>query len=102
MHNNLREAEVNFENIALSHGIGLDTLRKRFKRETNVSLHQYFIQLKINAAKVMLSNLSYNISDIAGFLGFEDPYYFSRLFKNKIGLSPKKYRNALKDKIFKG
>ena len=95
MHNNLREAELNFETIAASHGIGLDTLRKRFKRETNVSLHQYFIQLKINAAKIMLSNLSYTISDIAGFLGFEDPYYFSRLFKNKTGASPKKYRESL-------
>ena len=95
--NNFREAEVNFETIAGSHGICLDTLRKRFKRETNVSLHQYFIQVKINAAKIMLSNLSYNISDIAGFLGFEDPYYFSRLFKNKTGFSPKNYRKTLKN-----
>ena len=95
MHKNLREAELNYEKIANSHGICLDTLRKRFKRETNVSLHQYFIQLKINAAKIMLSNLSYNISDIAGFLGFEDPYYFSRLFKNKTNFSPKKYRESL-------
>lgn len=92
MHNNLREAELNFEKIAVDHGICLDTLRKRFKRETNVSLHQYFIQLKIEAAKTMLANLSYNISDIAVFLGFEDPYYFSRLFKSKTGYSPKYYR----------
>lgn len=96
MHTHLRDAEMNFETIAKSHGISLDTLRKRFKRETHVSLHQYFIGLKINAAKIMLSNLSYNISDIAVFLGFEDPYYFSRLFKNKTGFSPKNYRNTLK------
>jgi AraC-like DNA-binding protein len=74
----------------------VNTLRKKFKRETNVSLHQYFIGLKINAAKIMLSNLSYHIFDIAGFLGFEDPYYFSRLFKSKTGVSPKKYRESLK------
>ena len=98
MHSNLREAELNFEKIALNHGICLDTLRKRFKKETRVSLHQYFIQLKINAAKTMLANLSYNVSDIAGFLGFEDPYYFSRLFKSKTGLSPKKFRQDLAGK----
>ena len=96
MHNNLREAELSFENIAAGHGICVNTLRKKFKRETNVSLNQYFIGLKINAAKIMLSNLSYNIFDIAGFLGFEDPYYFSRLFKSKTGVSPKKYRESLK------
>lgn len=95
MHSNLREAEVNFENIAVSHGICLDTLRKRFKRETGMSMHQYFIQLKINAAKTMLANLAYNVADIAEFLGFEDPYYFSRLFKTKSGLSPKNYRESL-------
>ena len=95
MHSNLREAELNFETIAMNHGICLDTLRKRFKKETRVSLHQYFIQLKINAAKTMLSNLSYNVSDIANFLGFEDPYYFSRLFKRKTGVSPKKFRDDL-------
>ncbi len=95
MHSSLREAELNFEKIAMNHGICLDTLRKRFKKETQVSLHQYFIQLKINAAKTMLANLSYNVSDIAGFLGFEDPYYFSRLFKRKTGVSPKKFRDTL-------
>jgi AraC-like DNA-binding protein len=95
MHSNLREAELNFETIAMNHGICLDTLRKRFKKETRVSLHQYFIQLKINAAKTMLANLSYNVSDIAVFLGFEDPYYFSRLFKRKTGVSPKKFRDEL-------
>ena len=95
MHTHLRDAQMNFEAIAQSHGLCLDTLRKRFKRETKVSLHQYFIQLKINAAKIMLSNLSYNISDVSEFLGFEDPYYFSRLFKSKTGLSPKNYRTSL-------
>jgi AraC-like DNA-binding protein len=98
MHSNLREAELNFEKIAMNHGICLDTLRKRFKKETRVSLHQYFIELKINAAKTMLANLSYNVSDIAIFLGFEDPYYFSRLFKSKTGLSPKKFRENLSSK----
>lgn len=95
MHNNVREAELDFKKIALEHGIGLDTLRKKFKLETNLSLHQYFIQIKINVAKTMLKNPSYNISDIAIFLGFDDPYYFSRLFKKKTGLSPKKYREQL-------
>ena len=95
LHNNLQNSELNFIRLANKNGICPDSLRKRFKRETGIALHQYFIQLKINAAKSMLSNLSYNISDLADFLGFNDQYYFSRLFKNKTGLSPSKYRKSL-------
>jgi len=95
MRNNIRNPEVDFRRLANKNGICSDSLRKRFKRETGISLHQYFIQLKITAAKSMLSNLSYNISDLANFLGFNDQYYFSRLFKKKTGISPLKYRNNL-------
>lgn len=95
MQNNIRNPEMNFKQLANKNGICPDSLRKRFKRETGIALHQYFIQLKINVAKSMLSNLSYNISDLADFLGFKDQYYFSRLFKKKTGLSPLKYRNNL-------
>jgi transcriptional regulator GlxA family with amidase domain len=95
MRNNIRNPEVDFKRLANKNGICADSLRKRFKRETGIALHQYFIQLKINAAKSMLSNLSYNISDLANILGFSDQYYFSRLFKKKTGFSPLKYRNNL-------
>lgn len=95
MRNNLRNPELDFKRLANKNGICPDSLRKRFKRETGIALHQYFIQLKINAAKSMLSNLSYRISDLAEFLGFEDQYYFSRLFKKKTGLSPLQYRNNI-------
>jgi AraC-like DNA-binding protein len=98
MENNIRNPEINYKHLANKNGICPDSLRKRFKRETGISLHQYFIQLKINAAKSMLSNLSYNISDLADFLGFKDQYYFSRLFKKKTGVSPLKYRNDISSK----
>ncbi len=95
LRDNMRDPEINFKRLVNRYGISPDSLRKRFKRETGVALHQYFIQLKINAAKSMLSNLSWNIGDLAEFLGFNDQYYFSRLFKKKTGQSPLKYRQCL-------
>ena len=95
MRDNIRRPELNFRKTASRNGICTDSLRKRFKHETGISMHQYFIRLKINAAKSMLSNMTYSISGIADFLGFNDQYYFSRLFKKKIGISPLKYRNKL-------
>jgi AraC-like DNA-binding protein len=40
----------------------------------------------------MLSNDTYNISEIAYKIGFKDPQYFSRCFRMRFGLSPRKYR----------
>jgi AraC-like DNA-binding protein len=95
MEENVRKPELNFTHLANKNGICPESLRKRFKLETGISLHQYFIQLKINVAKSMLSGLTYNIGDLADFLGFEDKYYFSRLFRKKTGQSPSGYRNSL-------
>jgi two-component system response regulator YesN len=95
MRKNLHNPELDFESLASQNGIMPESLNKRFKKETGMPLHQYFLQLKINAAKSILANLNYRISDLADFLGFEDQYYFSRLFKKKTGLSPINYRKQM-------
>lgn len=95
MRSNLRNPELNFESLAQKSKVGIEALRKRFKHETGMPLHQYFLQLKINAAKSMLANPTYRVSDLADFLGFDDQYYFSRLFKKKTGTSPLNYRKSL-------
>ena len=40
----------------------------------------------------MLKSTDKQINEISDFLGFSDPYYFSKVFKKITGLSPKKYR----------
>lgn len=95
MHRNLHQTQLSLKSIAIKNGIAPDSLSKRFKRETGMPLYQYFLQLKINVAKSMLANLNYRITDLADFLGIEDQYYFSRLFKKKTGLSPSNYRKQI-------
>lgn len=51
-------------------------------------IHLYVIE----KAKTELINTNKTISEIAFNLGFEYPQYFSRLFKNKTGKTPKEYR----------
>ena len=41
----------------------------------------------------MLKNSNLSISEIAVEVGFDDPYYFSRIFKKFVGLSPRQLRN---------
>lgn len=63
-----------------------------FKQKTGYSPIQYFIRLKIQKSCEYLHFTNLNIKEIAKEVGFDDPYYFSRSFKNQIGLSPMQYK----------
>lgn len=90
--NNLSLPECDFHKFAASENIGHEAFRKRFKKMTGFSPKQYFLMLKINRAKELLLRQDKRIKNIAEQLGFDDPYYFSRLFRKKEGVSPEKYR----------
>jgi AraC-like DNA-binding protein len=62
-----------------------------FKAYTGMTPYQYFINIKINKAKEFLQTKELSIKEIAFKLGFQDQYYFSRLFKKKTGMSPSQW-----------
>jgi AraC family transcriptional regulator, transcriptional activator of pobA len=62
------------------------------KKETGKTAQEY-IQLKlIDAAKELLFDINKPISEVAFDLGFKYPQHFTRLFKQKVGVSPNEYR----------
>ena len=65
--------------------------RRLFQQCTGVPPGQYLLNLRINRAKRLLEE-PLTIAEVAYRAGFSDPYYFSRLFKQKTGVSPKKWR----------
>jgi AraC family transcriptional regulator, transcriptional activator of pobA len=65
------------------------------KQETGKTALELIHLYVISEAKNMLVNGDRNISEIAYQLGFENPPYFSRLFKKEVGMSPKEYKNQL-------
>jgi AraC-like DNA-binding protein len=70
-------------------GVGEARFSQIFKEYTGLTPYQYFIQLKINEAKRLLDGDRVAVKEVAFSLGFEDPYYFSRLFKKKTGVAPR-------------
>ncbi|MDR0583424.1 MAG: AraC family transcriptional regulator [Treponema sp.] len=64
-----------------------------FRNYTAITPYQYFIHLKINRAKKMLEDSDILIKEVADNLGFEDQYYFSRLFKQKTGIAPSEWKD---------
>lgn len=67
-----------------------------FKNKTGYSPIHYFNHLKIQKACQFLSFTDLSVKEISFKLGFEDPLYFSRLFKKAMDMSPLKYRNEYK------
>ena len=62
------------------------------KKETGSSAQEY-IQLKvIDVAKERIFDIDKSISEVAYDLGFKYPQHFTRLFKQKVGITPNEYR----------
>jgi AraC-like DNA-binding protein len=79
---------VSLDEIGDRLGAGKARFYEAFKSYTGMTPYQFFINLKINRAKELLGQEGASVKEAAFRLGFEDPYYFSRLFRKKTGLSP--------------
>lgn len=99
MRSQMNEATFSVTAFAQSIHLGYDQLRKRFRISTGMSPKSYFLQLKINRAKELLLQPGLTIKEIASQLGFDDPYYFSRLFTRRCGISPLGFRNDIIRKL---
>ena len=86
--------KIDWYEVAREHGVSYSKLRKEFKAYVDMSPGQYQLQLRINQAKIMLSQTIRPIKLIATSLGFQNEYYFNTIFKKKTGVAPGIYRNS--------
>ncbi len=80
---------------ALSH-YSEDHFCLKFKNAYNVSPKTYIIEKRINLAKSLLTSTTLPLVQVALQCGYEDYLTFSQIFKNKVGISPKKFQSQLK------
>ena len=84
----LREHPPTLAELArLIHRSEAQTLRI-FRRDFGISPIAYLLERKIETAEHLLTYSPVSVKELAQLLGFEDRFYFSRLFKRKTGLSP--------------
>ena len=79
--------------------LSADYLRHEFKKHYGVSPIQYLINRRIEYAKFLLNTSKTSIKEIAYQCGFENEFYFSRIFKRFTGASPKSYRSMLEKRL---
>ncbi|WP_028784645.1 helix-turn-helix domain-containing protein [Thalassobacillus devorans] len=67
-------------------------LARKFKQETGSTMTEYQQKIRIQEAIHLLENETMKIDEIAWAVGYEDPAYFSRIFKKETGVTPRNYR----------
>lgn len=70
-------------------GIGERYLRKLFVRYLNLSPLDYLNQIRVNKSIELLRNTALSVKEISYQCGFRSPQYFSRIFKQQTGMSPR-------------
>ncbi len=83
-----------YEALARAAGMGVSTLRRKFRQATGLSLHQHAIQSRIARACGLLGASDLKVAEIAEELGYQDIYFFSRQFKQVCGVTPTAYRKS--------
>jgi transcriptional regulator GlxA family with amidase domain len=76
------------------------TLSRRFKRATGLTPISYLQSLRVAGARDLLRHSNLSVGEIAWRLGVQDVSYFSQLFRRHCGMSPLKYREAVRGKLF--
>ncbi|MBE6964957.1 MAG: helix-turn-helix domain-containing protein [Ruminococcaceae bacterium] len=89
------DKQLSLEDLAKEHSLSITKIQKLFYKYTEQAPIQYFLDLKLNAAKKMMTSTSLNHAQIAEALGFSSASYFSKLFKKKNGMSPSEYIKTL-------
>jgi two-component system response regulator YesN len=92
------DGDTSLYNLAEQVHFSQEYLLRIFKKKEGVTILQYINDLKLAAAKQLLTDSELQVREIADRLGFASQGYFGRFFRNKTGLTPNAYREAEKRK----
>ena len=84
--------KISLDDIAKEGFLSSSYLSKLFKSEMKINLSTYINNVRIEKSKLLLLDSSLSIFDVAAMVGFEEQSYFSKVFRNIVGVSPGKFR----------
>ncbi|MEM8492227.1 MAG: AraC family transcriptional regulator [Pseudomonadota bacterium] len=87
---------LTLEQLASTTNMSKFHFSKRYKALSGYSPVKHFQNMKIEHACSLLDGTDLSVSAIADQLGYEDPLYFSRVFRRTIGISPRAYRKSIR------
>jgi signal transduction histidine kinase/DNA-binding response OmpR family regulator len=89
--NNIANPKYDIEKFSGDMAMSQSTLYRKLKSLTSESTNNFIKEIKLKRAASLLAQNQISVSEIANMVGFDDPAYFSKSFKQKYGLSPSEY-----------
>lgn len=85
-------SDITLESVANEMCISSYYFSKLFKKQADINFIDYLTDIRIKNAKNKIRNTNKSIKQISKEVGYNDPNYFSRVFKKQTGYSPSKYK----------
>ena len=86
---------ISIDEYAESNHVSVSWFIRNFKHYTGFTPMQYILSKRIYNAEILLQDPSHNVTEIANMIGYDNPLYFSRIFKKVKGISPSEYRKNI-------
>ena len=87
-------SDISIENYAASRGMSVSWFIRSFRQYVHTTPMQYLVERRMANAQTLLETTSCSVTEIAALTGYDNPLYFSRIFKKQKGMSPSEYRKA--------
>jgi transcriptional regulator GlxA family with amidase domain len=91
---------ISIARLSANLGVSDRTLNRRFRQATGVSPQAYLQNLRVTQARELLRHSNLAVNEIAWRVGLQDVSHFSRLFRQHVGMTPLRYREAVRGKLF--
>lgn len=88
--------ELDLNTIAQNLGFSSSYLTKVFNKVENTTPSKYIRNYRMGIAKQLMNDKKMTLQQVAAAVGYNDPFHFSRSFKQTIGMTPSEYRESLK------
>ena len=89
--------EVSIPALAKEENLSHSRYIEIFRRQTGLSPTAYLIRLRMQIACDLLESTDLSIAQISRMVSYNDPHFFSKLFKKHVGISPKQYRDKARE-----
>ena len=96
---NFTDSELSLSGIAQKWGYNEKYISHRFKLHTGSTFSTYLRTLRIRHAIYLFDHGVISVKNVALLCGFSDPFYFSKVFKETVGVTPKDYLISIENSI---